>query len=216
MRLTSFLLTVGVAAGLTLVAADTQSPCAKLTNPAAIVACEQARAGGAAAMHESAPKHRTVTVTVLRQTAASLNAAGIPGGPFGILVKTGGENCDGYSCDIICAGNGAAQRQWDVFGSVHEASTPGWDGPLSPIAVRPCEFVAGVPPDPGPPVEPPVTPPDPTPAPVCPDLSAVTQRLAVVESELRAVREELKKPRPIELRGGWPVGTLRGTLGPPQ
>jgi hypothetical protein len=153
--------------------ASAQSPCASLTNGAAIVACEQQRAGGPAAMHESRPDHAIITLTVLRQAAASLTAAGIPGGPFGVLVKTGGSNCNGYSCDIICAGNSSQQRQWDVFGDVGGASTPGFNGPLSPIIVRPCEFVAGV-----------------TPAPVTPpvDLSAILARLSALEAEVAALK----------------------------
>ncbi len=156
-----------------------QSPCSTKTSPEAIVACEQARAGGAAAMHEGAPNYRGVTLTILRQTAASLNAAGIPGGPFGVLVKTGGENCDGYSCDIICAGNGSSQRQWDVFSAVHQESKPGWGGPLATITVRPCEFVAGVPPVPVP---------SPTPEPI--DLKPILNRIAALEQQLGDLRAQ--------------------------
>ena len=43
------------------------------------------------------------------------NAAGVSGGPFGILEKASGNNCGGYSCDIICSGQGNAQKQWDVL-----------------------------------------------------------------------------------------------------
>lgn len=181
MRRQTFAILLFVALAVTPAAA--QSPCATLTNPAAIVACEQERAGGAAAMHESRPDHRAVTVTVLRQAAASLNAAGIAGGPFGILVKTGGENCDGYSCDIICSGNGSAQRQWDVFAAVHQASTPGWDGPLSTIAIRPCEFVAGVTPSPGPG-------PTPIPQPAV-DLTPVLAKLDALSAQVGALQAKL-------------------------
>jgi hypothetical protein len=54
-------------------------------------------------------------VAFLRGSAKDFNSAGISGGPFGILLKPSGNNCDGYSCDIICAGNGSSQRQWDVL-----------------------------------------------------------------------------------------------------
>jgi hypothetical protein len=161
-----------------------QSPCAVLSTQAAIVVCEQQRAGGAAAMHESAPNHQTVTLTVLRQIAASLNAGGFPGGPFGVLKKDGGAQCAGYACDIICAGNGATQRQWDVFGDVGGASTPDWSGPLDPIVVRPCEFVAGVPPSPGPPV------PAPQPVPPAVDLTPILARLDALEHENAALKAE--------------------------
>jgi hypothetical protein len=78
-------------------------------------------------------------VDFLRSTARDLNRAGISGGPFGILVKTGGANCNGYSCDIICSGQGSRQRQWDVLidsgrgGSTWREVGPG-------LAVRPCEI----------------------------------------------------------------------------
>jgi hypothetical protein len=97
----------------------------------AIVECERAKLG-----HMSSSQ----TVSFLRAVARSLNASGIAGAPFGILVKTGGANCDGYSCDIICAGNGGSQRQWDVLLDSDGAQIPVWDGPLSTIAVRPCEI----------------------------------------------------------------------------
>lgn len=78
----------------------------------------------------------------LRGVAQDLNSAGIAGGPFGILRKTGGANCSGYSCDIICAGQGNAQRQWDVLGDVDGAQTPGWLGPktVPDIRVDICEI----------------------------------------------------------------------------
>lgn len=165
--------------------AAAQSPCATMTSPAAIIACEQERAGGPEAMHESKPDHAQVTLTVLRQSAASLNAAGIPGGPWGVLVKTSGANCKGYSCDIICTGNGSTQKQWDVFVGVHETSRPTWNGPLPTITVRPCEFVAGH--------TPPTPIPDPTPVPAptpAPDLSDILARLSALERELAAVQRD--------------------------
>ena len=55
--------------------------------------------------------HTSAVVDFLAQSAKDLTAAGINGAPFGILVKPGGYNCNGYSCDILCAGNGSSQRQ---------------------------------------------------------------------------------------------------------
>lgn len=117
-------------------------------------------------------------VAFLRGVAARLNAAGIDGGPFGILVKTGGHNCHGYSCDIICAGNGSGQRQWDVLVDVGGASTPIWQGPLSQIAVRPCEVGANPEPQPNPPA-PPVPGPDP--------LEELRARVTVLERQMSGV-----------------------------
>lgn len=166
--------------------AHAQSPCTSLLTPRDVVACEQARQGGANAMHASRPDHENVTLTVLRQTAASLNARGFDGGPFGVLVKDGGTNCSGYACDIICAGQGASQRQWDVFGDVNGASSPDWSGPLDPIVVRPCEFVAGVPPT--------VPPTPPTPA---PDLTEILKRLDAIEQSVAALKGDTTDIRAV-------------------
>ncbi|MDP3909922.1 MAG: hypothetical protein Q8Q14_05990 [Gemmatimonadales bacterium] len=130
---------------------------------------------------------------LLREIAAHLNAAGVPGGPFGLLVKTSGNRCGGYSCDIICAGQGAAQRQWDVLIASEAAATPTWSGPLPRIVVRECEIVAAAPP----PVEPPACPAPPIcptcpPAVTCPpDQRAEVAALQADRLSLLAEREAL-------------------------
>lgn len=73
----------------------------------------------------------------LRGVAYDLNAADVPEGPFGVLVKESGTNCAGISCDVICADQGDAQRQWDVLGDAEYAQTPGWHR-LDTIVVREC------------------------------------------------------------------------------
>jgi hypothetical protein len=77
-----------------------------------------------------------------RAVARSLNSNGIPEGPFGILRKTGGANCSGFSCDIICAGQGNNQGQWDILGDAEGAQTPAWNGPnrVPNIRVDVCEI----------------------------------------------------------------------------
>lgn len=104
-------------------------PCVS-SSPEAIVACERAKFG-----HMSNGQ----MLTFMRAVARSLNSNGIGGGPFGILRKAGGHNCGGYSCDIICAGNGGNQRQWDVLGDIDGAQSPGWSGPLGSIRADVCE-----------------------------------------------------------------------------
>lgn len=91
-------------------------------------------------------------VSFLRAVAVRLTVE-VQGGPFGILKKTGGTNCNGYSCDIICTGQGTRQRQWDVLGDAGPGGrqTPRWDGPLPQIAIRECEFGTTIPPPPPPP-----------------------------------------------------------------
>lgn len=108
------------------------APCVS-GNPEAIVSCERAKFG-----HMSSSQ----LVTFLKNVARSLNSNGIGGGPFGILRKGTGASCNGYSCDIICAGQGSGQRQYDVLGDAEGAQTPGWAGPhtLPNIRVDVCEI----------------------------------------------------------------------------
>lgn len=82
---------------------------------------------------EAYPLHEQ-RVDMLKKAARDLNAAGISSGsssgvsrgPFGILRKQSGNNCDGYSCDIIAAGQGVDQGQWDVL--IND-TTPAFNGP---------------------------------------------------------------------------------------
>lgn len=99
-------------------------------SPEAIVACERAKYGFMSSGD---------MLNFLRAVARSLNASGIAGGPFGILRKTSGHNCGGYSCDIICSGNGSSQRQWDVLEDIQVKQGPSWQGPLGTIRVDVCE-----------------------------------------------------------------------------
>ena len=91
-----------------------------LFNPLAILTCHRALFPGGGL-------HGSVAIEFLRRSARSFNAAGVPGGPFGLLRKTSGNNCDGYSCDIMCAGQGNAQRQWDVLVAEEH---PTWGGSI--------------------------------------------------------------------------------------
>jgi hypothetical protein len=107
-------------------------PC-NSSSPLPIVQCERGKFG-----HMSSGQ----TVQFLRSTAASLTRNGISGAPFGLLRKSGGSNCNGYSCDIICAGQGNAQKQWDVLSDAEGAQSPGWSGPetVPHIRVDVCEI----------------------------------------------------------------------------
>ena len=95
--------------------------------PESIVACERAKYG-----FMSHPQ----MAQLMRSIAQSLNRNGIGGGPFGILRKQSGTNCNGYSCDIFCAGQGGSQRQYDVLGDIDGAQSPGWGGPKSGSEIR--------------------------------------------------------------------------------
>jgi hypothetical protein len=74
--------------------------------------------------------------TFMRTVASSLNANGVAGGPYGILRKGSGTNCNGYSCDVICAGSGNGQRQYDILGDIDGAQSPGWSGPHTTPGIR--------------------------------------------------------------------------------
>ena len=98
----------------------------------AIVQCERAKYSG----HMSHGEMYNFVVAVVQ----SLNRNGIGGGPFGLLRKTGGTNCNGYSCDVVCAGQGGGQRQYDILSDIDGAQTPKFDGPLPTIRVDVCEI----------------------------------------------------------------------------
>jgi hypothetical protein len=89
------------------------------------------------------PAHMSATniVSWLKLSAKDINASGTAGGPWGVLVKTSGANCNGYSCDILCLGNGGGQVQRDVLIDAEGAQIPIWGDPMSgsQIAARPCE-----------------------------------------------------------------------------
>jgi hypothetical protein len=72
-------------------------------------------------------------VAFLKASARDLNRAAVSGGPFGILHKATGNQCLGYSCDIICAGQGSGQRQYDVLIDEKYAN---WGTPISGPGIR--------------------------------------------------------------------------------
>ena len=111
------------------VAADS---CAYLgNNPIGIVQCRRGQ-------YDHIPEHELPEF--LRAVAFDLNQAGVPGGPWGILQKDIGTNCSGYSCDIICSGQGNDQNQYDVLGDAEGDQIPGWSE-LEGIVERLCEII---------------------------------------------------------------------------
>lgn len=107
------------------------NPCNGST-PQSIVECRRAQYG-----HMGSGE----LVSFLKGVAKDLNAK-VGGGPYGVLRKGGGHNCGGYSCDIICAGQGNSQRQWDVLSDSEGAQYPVWNGPHTypGIRVDACEI----------------------------------------------------------------------------
>jgi hypothetical protein len=107
-------------------------PCVS-KSPQAIVECERAKYGRMS---------QSQLLEFERAVARSLNSNGISGGPFGVLRKAGGSNCGGYSCDIICAGQGNDQSQWDILGDAEGAQNPAWNGPnrVPNIRIDVCEI----------------------------------------------------------------------------
>ena len=103
--------------------------CAHHGNPLAIIQCRHAQHGGMD--HDEA-------VEFMREVAYDFNRARIGGhDEWGILVKTVGNNCHGYSCDIICEGNGNDQNQYDIL--IDEA-IPNW-AEVSEVTERQCEII---------------------------------------------------------------------------
>ncbi|MDQ3168812.1 MAG: hypothetical protein M3Q55_01595 [Acidobacteriota bacterium] len=100
------------------------------STPISIIKCQRSQFG-----HMSSGQ----IVQFLINSAKDLTARGISGAPFGIAVKTGGHNCLGFSCDILCSGDGSSQRQWDVLGDADGDQVPTW-GEVSNVAVRTCQI----------------------------------------------------------------------------
>lgn len=77
-------------------------------------------------------------VAFLEQTARDLTTAGINGAPFGLLEKTSGHQCNGFSCDILCSGQGSSQRQWDVLSDAEGSQNPVFNELTGPKIARNC------------------------------------------------------------------------------
>ncbi len=99
------------------------------STPISIIKCQRAQFG-----HMSSGQ----IVQFLINSAKDLTKHGVAGAPFGIAVKTGGHNCLGFSCDILCSGDGSGQRQWDVLGDADGDQYPTW-GEVDNVAVRTCQ-----------------------------------------------------------------------------
>lgn len=102
------------------------NPCGHLFDPVGIIGC------WISVLWDGDVGHGELFALV-QAVAKDLNRAGVEGGPFGILRKTVGNNCEGYSCDIICAGQGSNQDQYDIL--VNE-SVPVWGAPNNGPNIR--------------------------------------------------------------------------------
>ncbi len=105
--------------------------CAPLRNELAIVQCRRGQYGF---MNEAQ------RVEFLKRIAHDLNSASAEYAPYGVLLKSGGHNCYGYSCDIICSNTGGVHRQWDVLSDENDDQTPGWRR-LGRVAPRGCLII---------------------------------------------------------------------------
>ena len=102
--------------------------CSSQTQPFNVVKCRRDQFGA----HMSSDQ----VVVFEKAVASDLNKSSIGGGPYGLLRKTSGASCGGYACDIICAGDGSGQRQWDILGDSDGAQTPAWNGPNTAPNIR--------------------------------------------------------------------------------
>jgi hypothetical protein len=106
--------------------------CAHLGEPLAIVACRFDQHHGGSGMDAEE------LIEFMREVAYDLNRANLSDkGGFGLAVKTIGNNCLGYSCDIICEGQGNDQNQYDIL--IDEA-IPNW-AEVEEVTVRQCEII---------------------------------------------------------------------------
>jgi hypothetical protein len=107
--------------------------CSSQTQPINVVSCRRAQYGARMSPDQ--------VVQFEKSVASDLNKSSIGGGPYGLLRKSSGQSCGGYACDIICAGQGSSQRQWDILGDSDGAQTPAWGGPKtgSDIRVDSCD-----------------------------------------------------------------------------
>ena len=106
--------------------------CAHTGSEIGIVACRFEQHGGGGMDHDE-------TIQFMKEVAFDLNQLGISDkGGFGLLIKTIGNNCLGYSCDIICEGNGPNQNQYDIL---RDESEPQWSEVGDGLVVRECEII---------------------------------------------------------------------------
>lgn len=170
-----------------------------------VVAHEITKLGGSEALRGNKP----LLATLMRNIAIRL------GPPYGVLIKTTGNNCDGLACDIICIGNGPGQRQFDVLGDEGGESVPGW-GEVPVPTVRECVVPSST--VPTPPVPTPQPTPTPTPDPqILAALARIESRLGGISCEptdLTEVIRLLQMERPVEVsKGGFFGGTFKGKVG---
>lgn len=138
----------------------------------------------------SAERKKFGTLVSPAEAPALLTAVArrLPGGPWGLLVKTEGNNCGGYACDIVCNGS----EHFDVLidapdATEHYAGTAraAWQ-PKGPYAPRTCAYVSPEPPAPPPAQPPPQTPP-PAPVASC-DLSPLYLQLSQIQVTCQALK----------------------------
>ena len=81
--------------------------------------CTQALCKPCPSAAASAPASATTPavppIVFLKGIAGDLNRLGTWGTGYGLLRKSSGSSCGGYSCDIICQGTGTSQKQYDVL-----------------------------------------------------------------------------------------------------
>ena len=105
--------------------------CAHTGSEIGIVACRFEQ-------HGNSPMDPEETIQFMKEVAFDLNQLGISDkGGFGVLIKTVGNNCLGYSCDIICEGNGGDQNQYDIL---IDERIPQWSE-VDEVTVRQCEII---------------------------------------------------------------------------
>ncbi|MGE3959684.1 MAG: hypothetical protein AB7H96_23415 [Vicinamibacterales bacterium] len=107
-------------------------PCGQVSDPAGILNC------WANLAFDDHPGPGELN-DFLQGVAVDFNRVGIPspaGSPWGMLRKVGNNNnCNGWSCDILCTGQGSQQRQFDVL---LDERTPRWGSAIREMRLDTC------------------------------------------------------------------------------
>lgn len=88
--------------------------CSAQASPELVVKCRRAQYGY---------MNSSQVLQFLKAVAHDLNIGGYSNGPYGILEKTSGNNCGGFSCDIICNTRGDL---WDTLADSEGSQDPIW------------------------------------------------------------------------------------------
>lgn len=126
--------------------------------------------------HPNLAGNREVTLATNKEIAAEIGA--------GIYKKPSGNNCGGYSCDIICFKDGTGR---DIWGDWENKATPTWSTPMALDGMpERCEFQGTAPPPENPP------PPPDSMAELIAEIKKLNELLTIVVAQQGGIRAEIQ------------------------